>query len=207
GFADWERLWQWIRETDLSDQTAYDELCSRVDMQGFMDYVSTEIYINNADWGKPNMAMWKAETPDASNPYADGKWRFILFDTEYSAGIYGQAQPDEDSFRKLRESDCFLADLFNGALENEGFREQFRATFLEIAGQNFGTNVIPEIDRLSTAYHDMTIDTYDRFWSKIVGGYGGESNYEDAVDSLRSFYAQRYDYITAYLDECIQSVS
>ncbi|MCR4646697.1 MAG: CotH kinase family protein [Oscillospiraceae bacterium] len=203
GFADWEQLWQWIRETDLSDQAAYDELCSRVDMQGFMDYVSTEIYINNADWGKPNMAMWKAETVDASNPNADGKWRFILYDTEYSAGIYGQAQPDEDSFRKLRESGCFLGDLFNAALWNDRFREQFRATFLEIAEQNFDADSVnAEIDRLSERYHDMTIDTYDRFWSKIVGGYGAESNYKDAVDSLRSFYAQRYDYITAYLEEC-----
>jgi hypothetical protein len=58
-------------------------------MQGFMDYVSTVLYINNADWGKANMAMWKAMTPDTVSPYADGKWRFILFDTEFSAGIYG----------------------------------------------------------------------------------------------------------------------
>lgn len=204
-FAEWERLWQWIKDTDSSQQKNYDKLCEQVDMQGFMDYVSTEIYINNTDWDKANSAMWRAETPDNSSPYADGKWRFILFDTEYSAGIYGQAQPDENSFEVFQNKECFLADLFYSALENTGFREQFHDTFLEIAEQNFGyARVNTEIDRLSVEYHYMTIDTYNRFWSRDVGGSDAESNYADAADSLRRFYAQRCDYITAYLNDCIE---
>ena len=204
-FAEWERLWQWIKDTDFSQQENYDKLCEQVDMQGFMDYVSTEIYINNTDWGKANSAMWRAETPDNSTPYADGKWRFILFDTEYSAGIYGQAQPDENSFEVFQNKECFLAVLFYSALENTGFREQFHDTFLEIAEQNFGyARVNTEIDRLSVEYHYMTIDTYNRFWSRDVGGYDAESNYADAADSLRRFYVQRCDYIKAYLNDCIQ---
>jgi hypothetical protein len=173
-------------------------------MQSFMDYVSTEIYINNWDWGKPNSAMWKAQTADGSNPYADGKWRFILFDTEYSSGLYGRAVPNEDSFAKLRDGDSFLADLFNGALENEGFRTAFHDTFMEIASQNFNhERVSAEIDRLSGLYHDMVIDTYNRFWSEWLGGREAESNFEDSVDSLRSFYEKRYQYITAHLEKYV----
>ena len=205
-FSEWEQLRQWIRDTDFSEQSAYDQLCSYVDMQGFMDYVSTEIYINNADWGKPNSAMWKAENANNDSLYSDGRWRFVLFDTEYSSGIYGEAQPDEDSFEKLMESDCFIADLFNGALENEGFRKQFADTFMEIADNNFGTErVNSEIEKLSDEYHDMTIDTYDRFWDGWMGGYAAESNYSESVDSVRRFYSKRYDNITKYLREDILS--
>ena len=171
-----------------------------------MDYVSTEIYINNADWGKPNSAMWKAENANNDSLYSDGRWRFVLFDTEYSSGIYGEAQPDEDSFEKLMESDCFIADLFNGALENEGFRKQFADTFMEIADNNFGTErVNSEIEKLTDEYHDMTIDTYDRFWGGWMGGYAAESNYSESVDSVRRFYSKRYDNITKYLREDILS--
>ena len=205
-FSEWEQLRQWIRDTDFSEQSAYDQLCSYVDMQGFMDYVSTEIYINNADWGKPNSAMWKAENANNDSLYSDGRWRFVLFDTEYSSGIYGEAQPDEDSFEKLMESDCFIADLFNGALENEGFRKQFADTFMEIADNNFGTErVNSEIEKLTDEYHDMTIDTYDRFWGGWMGGYAAESNYSESVDSVRRFYSKRYDNITKYLREDILS--
>ena len=201
-YAEWEKLRKWINETDFSEQSAYEELCEYVDMQGFMDYISTEIYINNADWGRPNSAMWKAENTDNESPYADGKWRFILYDTEYSSGLYGQAQPDEDSFEKFMQSDCFLADMFNGALENEGFRKQFSDTFMEIADKNFGKErVEAEIDRLSDEYHDMVIATYDRFWSGWTGGVEADANYELAVSSLKSFYSRRYACITEYLEE------
>ena len=203
-FAEWEELREWIKNTDFSSDWAYEKLCDRIDMQGFMDYISAEIYINNANWGKSNMAMWKSEIVDATNPYADGKWRFVMFDTEYSSGIYGEAQPSEDSFEKLMESDCFLADLFNGAMENAGFRQQFSDTFTEIADKNFGSDrVKAEIDRLSEQYHDITIAAYDRFWSGLTGGYGAEANYNSAVDSLRSFYNKRYDYITNHLKKYI----
>lgn len=200
-FAEWEKLRKWIQDTDFSVQANYDELCERIDMQGFMDYISTEIYINNHDWGKPNAAFWKAETADGSSPYADGKWRFILFDTEYSSGLYGEALPYENSFERFMDSDCFLADLFNGALENAGFRSQFRETFMDIADNNFNTEkVTAEIDRLAEEYRSMVIATYDRFWSGWTGGTEAEMNYDYAVDSLRSFYEQRYGSITKDLD-------
>ena len=203
-FAEWEQLRKWIKDTDFSEQAAYDELCGYVDMQGFMDYISTEIYINNADWGKPNMAMWKSEKTDSGSTYADGKWRFVLFDTEFSSGIYGNTPASDDSFMKLMESDCFLADLFNGAMDNEGFRKQFYDTFMDIADNNFNAGkVSAEIDRLEEKYHDMTIDTYDRFWHGWYGGYMAESNYRYEVEMLRTFFSSRYSCITEYLKKYV----
>ena len=202
-FAEWEQLREWIKKTDFSEQSAYDELCRRVDMQGFMDYISAEIYINNADWGKPNSVMWKAETAGGS-PYSDGRWRFVMFDTEFSSGLYGKAQPSEDSFGKLLGSDSFLGDLFSGALENEGFRRQFRENFLDIADNSFGSGrVNAGIDRFSAEYHDMTVDAYDRFWSGWYGGFEAENTYEREVSVLRSFFNERHDYIVKYLDEYV----
>ena len=201
-FAEWEELRKWIQETDFSVAADYDKLCSRIDMQGFMEYISAEIYINNSNWGRSNMAMWKAENAEGSSQYADGKWRFIMFDTEYSSGIYGEAKPTENSFKKLMDSDCFLADLFNGALKNKDFRQQFSDTFMDIADNDLSSErVNAEIDKLSEEYRDMTIATYNRFWSGMTGGDQAELNYENAVESLRSFYDKRYDNITKYLHE------
>ena len=203
-FAEWEELRKWIKSTDLSQDTAYAELCEKVDMQGFMEYISAEIYVNNADWGKANSIMWKAQTPDSSSPYADGKWRFVMFDTDFSTGIYGRAQADEDSFQKLLETDCFLADLFSSALKNESFRTQFRDTFMDIADNCFAPEIsVAETDRLSAEYHDMTTDTYDRFWSGWFGGFSSESSYSDSVGAVREFFGARYDYITEYLGKYV----
>ena len=201
-FTEWEQLREWILATDFSERSAYEELCQRVDMQSFMDYVSTELYINNSDWRRGNTAYWKAETFDASNPYADGKWRFLLFDTEYSTGLYGEALPSDNNIETFISSECFITDLFNAAMENETFRTQFRGTFTDIAENNFDSEKVnAEIDKLSKEYREMTVATYDRFWHGWYGGSAAESNYLDAVYDLKSFFDKRHDYITKYLDE------
>ncbi|MBR2284653.1 MAG: CotH kinase family protein [Ruminococcus sp.] len=125
GFDEFEQLWSWVRSGGFSDDAAYAELAEKVDMQSLADYLSAELYINNCDWGDNNMALWKSMVTDETNEYADGRWRFIMYDTEYSTGLYGQCGADDDSFSKLMKADCFLSDLFRAALQNEQFRSQF----------------------------------------------------------------------------------
>ena len=193
-FAEWEALRQWIRETDFSDDSAFAELSERIDMQSFADYVSCEIYINNANWGRSNMAMWKAEVTDESNPYADGRWRFIMFDTDFSAGIYGSVLASEDSFAKLTESDCFLSDLFRGALENAAFRQSFDETFRTIAEKNFGKeHVAAEISALTKLYREPAADTAARFWGKPPVPYDAD------IPQIRRFFDKRGAAITGFL--------
>ncbi|MBP5362064.1 MAG: CotH kinase family protein [Ruminococcus sp.] len=203
-YDEWEKLHEWIKSTDFSDDSAYDELCQKVDMQSFMDYVSTELYIDNCDWGKSNSAMWRAQTVDAENMYADGRWRYIMFDTEYSSGIYGQSQPINDSFEKFMDKDSFTADLFNAALKNKSFRKEFYETFTEISETSFSDErVNTRIDELSESYCDMTVDTYNRFWRSSFGGNNARFNYSDSVQELRGFFSNRKKYITDYLKQYV----
>ena len=63
-----------------------------MDIQSFMDYITVETYINNSDWangGSNNWEAWHSKTVNPDLPKADGKWRFILYDTEFSTGLYG----------------------------------------------------------------------------------------------------------------------
>ncbi|MBP0967508.1 MAG: CotH kinase family protein [Oscillospiraceae bacterium] len=201
-FAQWEQLRAEIQKADLSDPDAYADICAQIDMQGFMEYISSEIYMNNANWGASNSAMWKAELPDPENPYADGKWRFIMFDTEYSTGIYGEAQPREDTFAKLLDSGCFLGALFSAALKNETFRQDFTRTFREIAEQDFdAARVDAEITALAEAYRQPAVDTYNRFWCTGPGGRRAEQNFDAEVQKLRRFYEKRGAYILEYLEK------
>lgn len=199
-FAEWKELRNRIKNTDLSDDKEYEKLCELVDMQGFADYVCTELYIDNIDWGAPNSAMWRAQTVDGNNPYTDGKWRFILFDTEYSSGIYGEARAENDSLSRLLDKDCFITDLYKAAMKNEGFRKHFMETFADISENNFSNERVEnEINALSESYHDMAIDTFNRFWADSYGGSYAETGYRESVRELSSFFSQRKKYITEYI--------
>ena len=65
---------------DLSIEANYERACELIDIDSFIDYYATQIYVaRNRDWPRWNEAMWRTrEISDA--PYADGKWRWMLFD-------------------------------------------------------------------------------------------------------------------------------
>lgn len=213
-FAEWEELYQWIKSADFTNEDNYRQLCEKIDIQSFIDYTSAEIYFNNKDWGSNNMAMWKSTKPKSGNEYSDGKWRFILFDTEYSLNLYSQTSPQTNSFTQLTQQDSFLSQLLKAAIKNEDFRRQFCTTFMDMANENFSDQRVTQlIDELSAQYHDVSVDTHDRFWHSsnnnsgfgggFPGGWGGgnsaEQNYTSEVSSVRSFYQSRFRSITEHL--------
>lgn len=201
---EWSDLYSWVKSTDLSIEENYSQLCEKIDMQSFMDYVSAEIYFSNMDWGCNNMAMWKSSVVDPANPYADGKWRFILFDTEFCQNPYDKINPpaNRDSFNELLKYswDSFVGKLFSAAMENESFREQFCRTFMDMANDNFDySRVSGLIDKISAENHDAVVDTYKRFPSKASDEDNAEKIFSDAVDSVNDFYQNRYPNIVKSL--------
>ena len=202
----YEELCDFVRENDLSDAQNYSELCDMMDIQSLCDYLSVEFYINNKDWGDNNTALWRVRDKTADDGYGDGKWRFILYDTEFSANLYGQCTPQIDSFKQLMEKEGFVPDLFEACLENSDFRKQFAQTFRNMADTRFTTdNINARIDELSISNRKAAIDTYNRFWPYWPGGDGAFMNYEGEMQNVKSFYAERYDYIMKYLDKLLGS--
>ena len=48
------------------------------------------MWINNKwDWPGKNWSMWRTTKISEGNPYADGRWRFILYDMEFG-GVSGK---------------------------------------------------------------------------------------------------------------------
>lgn len=170
-FAEWESLQNWFNSNDLSQESNYNQLCEKVDMQSFIDYMCAEIYYANMDFSPNNTAIWKATSVYPDNEWGDGKWRFILFDTEYSTGLYGFSGPtaSHNTFNMVLQNKGFFSELFKNALKNNTFKRQFATTFMDMANENFNTDrVMAMIEELTNEYRDMTIDTLDRFEPKNV---------------------------------------
>lgn len=198
GLTEFEALEEWIEATDFSSDANYTALCDKIDMQSFIDYISAEIYYNNTDWGGNNMAMWKSMKIDESNPYADGKWRFILFDTEYSVNLYNMTPSNANTFSQLQNSDSFLGKLYKAALKNETFREAFALTFMDMANYHFDSKRTSAlIDDLTASYHDFVVDTLHRFWPDRRNGE--ESTFTREAASVKSFYDSRFSGITNHM--------
>lgn len=218
-FAEWESLHNWFTSNDLSQTSNYNQLCEKIDMQSFIDYMCAEIYYGNMDFSPNNTAMWKAASIYSDNEWGDGKWRFILFDTEYSTGLYGGmgATSNHNTFDMVMRNTGFISDLFKNAMNSDTFKRQFATTFMDMANENFDADKVEAvIDELSAEYHDMTVDTLDRFEPKDAvqnpggfpnwgGNWGGgqqqdnESIFQTEVTAIKNFYRDRNRNVTEQL--------
>ena len=190
---DWNELVKATSEGRIS----YEEFCSKVDIQAYMDYVAAQIYWANADWPKRNYIMWRSDAIDESNPYADGKWRPVLFDTESGQGLYGSNDKSvsADCYQRLRQSNDDFSKMFNKLLENQEFRLNFARTFMDLANYNFTPEKTKAvINSYKENYKQQVLDTFARFQSRSMSGSNGERTFENAYSTVTDFYANRFSY-------------
>lgn len=197
---------------DLSKTENYEEICRMMDIDSFIDYVSVEIIVANLDWGTNNVRLWRCRTADAgsSNPYADGRWRFMIYDVDYSTGLsyenslaydakYNPVTFEHNSFNTLMGSQSIVGSLFSNLIENDTFKKQFYDRFMEIINNEFKPDrVVKVVDTYEKAYAAMMADTLVRF--KPLTGQEAEKQYVYEVEKIRSFFSLRYDFVTGRVE-------
>lgn len=125
-----------FQDRDLSRESDWEAFKQVMDVRSMADYFATEIYIGNYDWrDTTNTMLWRSAAVQPSNPYSDGRWRYLLCDTEFSSGLYSSpgTQPEYDTFTQA----CAEHPLFAAAMRNPEFRDLFTAAMDEIARNNF----------------------------------------------------------------------
>ncbi len=74
-------LMQIVTGQDVSRPEIYAEIDHRMDIENYIDYEIFEIFIGNTDWPGNNIKYWRPRS-------SDGKWRWILFDTDFGFGLF-----------------------------------------------------------------------------------------------------------------------
>lgn len=189
---------------DMSDPKLYEELLTRMDMQSFIDWMCTNIYIANTDT-KPlgsNVFTWRAVVP-GEGEYQDGKWRWMLYDLDDSLGVgidIGVPAYAIDSFTEhAGYAPCgFLEDdPMPSLMGNEEFRRQFVLTFMDMANENFEfSHVSSLLDHFEQQYTDGAAKSYERWNTTPL-----DTPFDQQAEELRTFFANRYESIVPCLAE------
>ena len=190
---DWRSLCDGIANGSLS----YEEISDKLDIQGFIDYFAAQIYWCNADWPQNNFSAWRSNENDETNPYADGKWRMILFDTESGQGLYGTEDKSysADQFSRIRNSSNQLARVFNGLMNYQRFRHRFARTMMDLTNKNFTPERTKEvINFYRNTYKQQVTDTFTRFHSGSLSGENAARRFEGDMNTVTEFYDKRYTY-------------
>ena len=175
-------------DKDLTQPEIYEQFCSAVDVNSFADFCAIRVFIGDTDWyNQKNTILWR--TRDTS--YNDGRWQYVLYDIEFSSGLYSDARtaPTTDHYHKAIDQ----IPLFAAAIQNDDFYALFLNSLMEIGNENYSYEKVSEI-----------IQAYDEIWRPLMDDYykrfgSHSSNYDQEMKNTLKFFKQRYSYIIPYL--------
>lgn len=170
---------------DLSVERNYQYVASKMDVDNFMEYLISEMFIANEDWPHNNMKMWRYKgVPQVHNPLADGRWRWILYDTD--PGMGRNYSVNSQSVQYVLKSPV-LGPLFGALLNNPDFKANFIARFRQQLQTNLQQDsVIMLIDQMQ-AVIAPEMKEHIRRWRAIPSYEAWQKN----VAGMRDFARRR----------------
>jgi hypothetical protein len=176
-------LREFIASNSMAVDENYEYVTDRIDEINFIQYQVAEIYYNNGDWPGNNIDYWKA---------GDGKWRWILFDTDFGLGVF---DPNGYKYNSL----AFATDPYGPAwpnppwstlflrklLENEQFRRKFVNYFADAMNSVFLPGSAVTHVAVMAAGIEGEIFRHRQRWGQSV------SSWQTSVNRMKTFFTGR----------------
>lgn len=196
-----------FKNHDLTNDDNYQIATSLIDINSFISYMSSELIAGNIDWPVNNLRMWRArENTNSNNKYENGKWRFMIYDTDDSASIISKCSYDSDPFINSShwvggplDENCTIGLLFTKFIKNEKFKKQFKDEFYRIANNNFTSSLFDYLDRKEQLLKSPMVMFYKRFVSLNLDSI----YFSNEVNNIKTFYEKRIPVVLSYLEKHI----
>ncbi len=186
---------------DLSISARFNEITKLMDMKSYIDLYSSQIYFGNHDWPQNNILYWRYLGKTNSSPGQDGRWRWMLIDTDFGfrnveRNMIDWVTREKDGWHGYEWSN----KLFRALTNNHDFRSDL---INNIAGL-LNTAFLPE--RVISVIDDMA-DTIAPYWEKHQNRWNLRTYDEwlDEIEKLREFARNRpgyvYQHVLEHFDE------
>ncbi|UPQ80523.1 CotH kinase family protein [Flavobacterium azooxidireducens] len=187
-----------IENNNLNHVANYNYVATQMDTENYTDHFIANIYARNTDWPHNNIEFWRKRTeqyePDA--PYGqDGRWRWVLKDTDFGFGGDGGSQSyehntlafatsiDGDENTNPEWSTLILRKL----LENTAFKNNFINRFADLLNTTYlPERVIGIINEMKSGI-EAEIQEHRFRWSTI----GSMEQWQSNIDVMIEFSNER----------------
>lgn len=184
--GEWQETINIIKKNrESTDENKEDVVNNLVDINEMFNYFVTQIYIANKDWMPGNTRRWR---PIEEN----GRWRWILFGTEFSQSLYSNYTKDNRLGHAI-SNEKMLAEI----LKYPKFQEQFITKFFVHTATTFKyENVEKTLDSLvkniepEVEYHVQHL---------LENYLGMEAEFESDIETIKSFWENRPKYMYRHL--------
>lgn len=197
--ATYDAMRAYMRTHDLSVPEHFEYIQTQMDVDNFMEYQILQIYIDNQDAGG-NIKFWRPQE-------AGGRWRWILFDTDFGLGHYGRygykinslafhTEPNGPKWPNPPWSTLNLRSL----LQNKGFQDKFVSRFLDRINYTFDSSyILPRMDSMIEHLRPQLPRHWKR-WNLT------ENRWQKEVDRIDEFVRKRPSFMRQFLRARFPSV-
>jgi len=198
---------------DVSDQKTYNEIKNFMDIDSLIELYATGIYIANGDWPGKNDGEWRnIGEKIEGNKFSDGKWRFIIYDLDYSMGVrFRESGPfDFDSFTYVQsriERAPINAFFLNLLKNNKEFKNKFVNVYCDYANEIYHISKINKlVEKYRDEYTELVANSELRWWgwnfdNKIEGYANYRSRFLKSLDDMLNFFEQRPKFTLPYMKD------
>ena len=190
-------LFDFIENNDFTENSSYEYIQNKMEINSFLDWVISEIYFNNTDWPTNNVMMWRPKTDE-------GRFRWVLFDLDWSYGYQRTRLGDEDENTykgntltwALGEDKMFTGTMFRQFLENEEFKTEFINRFADYLNTVFKPDNVKSLISETQAHLEPEMPRhYDRFKNDPI------SKWYEYITIVENFAENRPFYIRQHMQE------
>jgi hypothetical protein len=189
-------MMSFVSSNDISIPANYEHMKSIIDIDEYIDYMSAEIYAANGDWPQGNTKAWRERK-------ASGKWRWMLYDTDFTFGgnSSGQYNTNTIELATVENSTGRISPkatlLFRKLLTNSDFKNEFIQRFAAHINTTFNKNrVLVVIDSLSGKIADE-IPRHKARWPQSIS-LG--NNWLENIQVMKDFAVKRPNYIRGFFN-------
>lgn len=177
-------LLNFIGSNSLSITSNYEKVEAEVDIDNFIQYNVAQIYFDNTDWPGNNIKYWR---------HKNGKWRWILFDTDFGFGIWNAEQYSNNTLAFALNpagpawpNPPWSTFMFRKLMENETFKKQFVNTFCDELNTRFLGPKVKAAIEINEAIVSNEMPRHIDKW-----GNTSMSAWRSKVDDMKNFASQR----------------
>ncbi|NPD46178.1 MULTISPECIES: lamin tail domain-containing protein [unclassified Lentimicrobium] len=166
--AHYDNLLDFVESNNMEEDENYEYVQTQIDIDNYLSYFSSEVYMGNVDWVITNIKFWRYKGFDKSTKSInglDGRWRWFMFDFDLVFGgscddISSNVNVLDDAFdqehgkatilaRGLKENDQFVIDLVNRTCDhmNSNFNQSNFREKLEEIDQSMTPEMLEHVSR------------------------------------------------------------
>ena len=77
--ADYVAMMDWLQSNSLKEDANFNKVAAQIDIDNYINYMQTEMFINNRDWPHNNLKKWRVASQKT-------KWKWFIYDTDFGFG-------------------------------------------------------------------------------------------------------------------------